>query len=87
MLSKVSSESLTHILSLFLFFFFINNGFHYKRKNTTMTNLKLTIEPLLSRDLKNTTTPNSMPPYTPIQMENMMICDLVDFSLFPVEIS
>ena len=49
-----------------LSFFLVSNDFHYERKNTTMTNLQQTIEPLISMDLKNTTTPNSMPPYTPI---------------------
>ena len=39
---------------------------------------------LVSRDIKTTTTPNSMPPYTPIQMANMMTCDLAKFSLFMV---
>ena len=37
----------SHFLSVCLSLSLVNNGFHYKRKNTTMTNLLQSIEPLL----------------------------------------
>ena len=52
-----------------------------------MTKLTTKYRTLVSRDLKTTITQNPMPPYTPIQMTNMMISDLAKFSLFMVEIS
>ena len=76
----INASSLSLSLSLF-----VKNGFHYERKNSTMTNLLQSIEVLLSRDLKTTRTPNSMPPYIPIQLSNMMTCYLLQFPLFIVE--
>ena len=84
--SHLSMITLEYLYVLYMFSLslsFVNNDFHYERNNTTMTYLLQSIEPFyLSRDLKTTMTPNSMPPYTPIQMANMMICDLAKFSLF-----